>query len=123
VIGLLVLAAGVLALLAEVDLRWVAPAMFAIGVGWNVAFVAATTMLADATEPLERARLLGFSDFVALGGAAIGSSLPGRSLVALVAAHSWPAAWGCHCCHYLLVCSWRVAPVGDVRTGVGQAGP
>jgi MFS family permease len=80
VLGLLVLTGGILTLLAEVELQWVAPAMFAIGVGWNVAFVAATTMLADATEPLERARLLGFVDFAALGSAAVGSILAGMVL-------------------------------------------
>jgi MFS family permease len=89
VLGLLVLAAGVLLLLADVELGWVAPAMFLIGVGWNVAFVAATTMLADATEPSERARLLGFSDFAAFSAAAVGSLLAGvvleaRGLGALV---------------------------------------
>jgi MFS family permease len=76
-VGLLVLAAGVLLLLADVEVGWVAPAMFLIGVGWNVAFVAATTILSDATEPSERARLLGFSDFTAFSAAAVGSLLAG----------------------------------------------
>ena len=76
-IGLAVLTTGVLAMLFEVELQWVAPAMFAIGVGWNLAFVAATAMLADATEPMERARLLGFSDFLGYGAGAIGAVLAG----------------------------------------------
>jgi MFS family permease len=77
VIGLLVMTGGVLLLLAEVELGWVAPAMFLIGLGWNVAFVAATAMLADATEPSERANLLGFGDFAAFGMAAVGSAVSG----------------------------------------------
>jgi MFS family permease len=77
VIGLSVLASGLLLLLPEVELGWVAPAMFLVGVGWNLAFVAATTMLADATQPSERVHLLGFSDFTAFGMAAVGSVVAG----------------------------------------------
>ncbi len=76
-IGLVILGAGTLALIAEIRLLWIAPAMFAIGIGWNVSYVAATAMLADATSPTERAGLLGFVDFLALGGAAIGTVLAG----------------------------------------------
>lgn len=76
-VGLVVVASGILALLAEVRLVWFAPGMFAIGVGWNVAFVAATAMLADATEPLERGKLLGLTDFVAYGTGAVGTLLAG----------------------------------------------
>ncbi|HJP65072.1 MAG TPA: hypothetical protein VKA30_02070, partial [Actinomycetota bacterium] len=35
--------------------------------------VAATAVLSDATEPHERAGLLGFSDFAAIGTAAVGA--------------------------------------------------
>jgi MFS family permease len=83
VAGMAVLAAGVLALLAEVEVRWVAPAMLIIGIGWNISFVAATAMLADATAPLERARLLGFGDFLAYGIAAAGVTLAGVVIGAL----------------------------------------
>jgi MFS family permease len=75
VLGLLILGAGVLGLIGEVHLEAVAPAMFAIGVGWNLAFVAATALLADATEPAERARLLGLSDLLGVGLGALGSAL------------------------------------------------
>ena len=40
-------------------------ALFALGLGWNVSFVAATTQLADLAAPWERGRLLGFNDLVA----------------------------------------------------------
>jgi hypothetical protein len=71
--GLFILAAGVAALAAGTTFGTVLPAMFAVGVGWNVAFVAATALMADATQPHERARLLGFGDLLAAGTAAAGT--------------------------------------------------
>ena len=77
VLGLLMLAAGVLMLLPGAELLNFMPGMFVVGVGWNVAFVASTTVLADAARPNERGRLLGFSDFVAILGAAALSVVAG----------------------------------------------
>ena len=71
--GLFILGAGVAALTAGTRFGTVLPAMFAVGVGWNVAFVAATALMADATQPHERARLLGFGDLLAAGMAAAGT--------------------------------------------------
>jgi MFS family permease len=78
--GLVVLAGGVLVLLPGPELVNFMPGMFAVGVGWNIAFVASTTILADAARPTERGRLLGFSDFVALCGAAMLSVVAGLIL-------------------------------------------
>ena len=83
VIGLLVLIGGMVALLADVQVLWVAPAMLIIGIGWNVSFVAATAMLADATAPVERAGLLGFTDFLGMGSSAVASLLAGVVIGAL----------------------------------------
>lgn len=69
-VGLLVLAGGVLALLPGPELLNFMPGMFAVGVGWNIAYVASTTILADTALASERGRLLGFSDFLALCAAA-----------------------------------------------------
>ncbi|MBI2304312.1 MAG: MFS transporter [Chloroflexi bacterium] len=77
VLGLLILAFGVLALVASPGLEAVLPGMLLIGVGWNVSFVGSTTMLSDATRPVERARLLGFSDFASASMAALGAVLAG----------------------------------------------
>jgi MFS family permease len=77
---MLVLAIGCLGLTVGVALGTAVPAMFAIGVGWNVAFVAATAMLSDATQPHERGRLLGFVEFVAIATAAGGSIVAGAML-------------------------------------------
>jgi MFS family permease len=78
--GMIVLAIGCLGLTFGVALGTAVPAMFAIGVGWNVAFVAATAMLSDATQPHERGRLLGFVEFVAIATAAGGSIVAGAML-------------------------------------------
>jgi MFS family permease len=78
--GMSVIVGGCLLLLPSVALGWTIPAMFFIGIGWNVSFVAATAMLADATQPQERGRLLGFVDFVALAVAAGGSVVAGLML-------------------------------------------
>lgn len=76
--------------------------LFALGLGWNLSFVAATAELADRTEPWERGKLLGFNDFLsgitgavlALAGGAVLSGLGVGALAAggviLVLA---PAAW------------------------------
>ena len=36
--------------------------LFGLGLGWNLAFVAATTQLVTLAAPSERGRLIGFSD-------------------------------------------------------------
>jgi MFS family permease len=66
----------------------IAVMLFVLGLGWNLAFVAATTQLADLAAPWERGKLLGFHDFVAaLTGAAFvllgGSVLDGFGVTAL----------------------------------------
>ncbi len=78
VLGLLVLAAGTLLLLPGAELVNFIPGMFAVGVGWNIAYVAATTILADAARPAERGRLLGLSDSLSIAtaaGLAVGAGL------------------------------------------------
>jgi MFS family permease len=65
------LAGGLLVMgLASISLLWIdsvpamAAALFGLGIGWNLSFVAATAQLADATHPSERGRLLGFNDLL-----------------------------------------------------------
>jgi MFS family permease len=61
---------GVMAISA-VSLIWIesvpamAVALFGLGLGWNLSFVAATAELADSTQPAERGKLLGFNDLLA----------------------------------------------------------
>jgi MFS family permease len=115
-IGLAVLGGGVLALLSRIEVYSVAPAMFAIGVGWNIGFVAATAMLADATEPTERGRLLGFADFLALGAASIGASLAGLVLGSLGLGAL--VAFGATLTFLLATVLAVREPRGDLRRGV-----
>ena len=101
---------GGLALMAvaAVSLLWItsvvatAIALFALGLGWNFSFVAATAQLADCTAPHERGKLLGFSDLLsglcgaglALAGgyalSALGVAALAIGATALVVV---PAAW------------------------------
>jgi hypothetical protein len=79
-----------------------AAALFGLGLGWNVSFVAATTELADRTESWERGNLLGFNDLLSgatgaglalLGGLALtvtGVTALALGAMALVVA---PAVW------------------------------
>ena len=50
-------------------------ALFGLGLGWNLSFVAATAQLADCTMPWERGKLLGFNDLL--------SGMTGASLALL----------------------------------------
>jgi MFS family permease len=71
VTGLIVMAGGVLAFLPGGELVTILPGMFFIGLGWNLAFVAATALLSDAAPAGERARLLGLADFLGVGASAL----------------------------------------------------
>ena len=63
--GLLVMAASSLSLLWVESVSATAVALFGLGIGWNLSFVAATATLADCAAPWERGRLLGFNDLLA----------------------------------------------------------
>jgi MFS family permease len=76
-LGLVILAGGVLILLLSPGLAAILPGMFAIGLGWNLAFVGSTAVMGDAASPHERGGLLGFNDFVATGMAAVCAVLAG----------------------------------------------
>ena len=78
--GGLVLMGAAAALLGVVEsVPATAAVLFALGLGWNFSFVAATAELADRTAASERGKLLGFNDFLsgmtgaalALGGGAV----------------------------------------------------
>jgi MFS family permease len=63
--GLLIMAASALSLLWVTGVAVTAVALFALGIGWNLSFVAATATLADCAAPWERGKLLGFNDLLA----------------------------------------------------------
>jgi MFS family permease len=81
--GLLLMALSVISLLWIESVPATAAALFGLGLGWNLSFVAATAELADRTAPWERGKLLGFNDLLSgLTGAAL-ALLGGLALTAL----------------------------------------
>lgn len=58
-------------------------ALFGIGLGWNFSYVAATAELADRTVPVERGKILGFTDLLAGLLSAVLVSLGGLTLTAV----------------------------------------
>jgi predicted MFS family arabinose efflux permease len=81
--GLLLMAVSVVSLLWISSVGATAVALFGLGLGWNLSFVAATAELADRTEPWERGKLLGFNDLLSgMTGAGL-ALLGGVALTAL----------------------------------------
>jgi MFS family permease len=79
-----------------------AGALFGLGLGWNVSFVAATAALSERTAPWERASLLGFNDLVSgatgagltlLGGLALTAGGVGALAIGAVALVTITAVW------------------------------
>lgn len=81
--GLLLMGVSVISLLWITSVAATAVALFALGLGWNLSFVAATAQLADCSAPAERGKLLGFNDLLSgLTGASL-ALLGGYALSAL----------------------------------------
>jgi MFS family permease len=81
--GLLLMALSVASLLWVESVPATAVALFGLGLGWNLSFVAASAELADRTEPWERGKLLGFNDLLSgLTGAGL-ALLGGVALTAI----------------------------------------
>jgi MFS family permease len=100
--GLLLMAVSVSSLLWIESVPATAAALFGLGLGWNLSFVAATAELADRSEPWERGKLLGFNDLLSgLTGAALalagGVALTALGVAALAiggaALVTGPAVW------------------------------
>jgi MFS family permease len=100
--GLLLMGLSVSCLLWAESVHATIAALFGLGLGWNVSFVAATAELTERAEPWERGRLLGFNDLLsAATGAALtllgGLALTGAGVAALaigaVALVVVPALW------------------------------
>jgi MFS family permease len=62
--GLAVMAVSCLGLVWAESVLWSSAALFGLGLGWNISYVGAATILADAASPAERGKLLGFTDLV-----------------------------------------------------------
>jgi MFS family permease len=74
--GLLLMGMSVSGLVWVQSVTATAAALFGLGLGWNLSYVAATAELAERTRPWERGRLLGFNDLLA-GATAAGLTLLG----------------------------------------------
>ena len=64
---------------------WAALAL--LGIGWNFAFVGATTLVTECHGPRERNKVQAFNDFLIFGSMAVGSFSSG----ALLASYGWTA--------------------------------
>ena len=58
-----------------------------LGVGWNFAFISATTLVTECHEPHERNKVQAFNDFLVFGSMALGSFSSG----ALLSSYGWSA--------------------------------
>lgn len=85
--GLLLLGGCAALALAGVDLHHFYAALIALGVGWNFAFVGATSLLATVHLPAEQAKVQGLNDFLVFGLVAAASFGSG----ALLDAYGWAA--------------------------------
>jgi MFS family permease len=85
---LILAAAGVGLLGTEVWNFWLALAL--LGVGWNFAFISATTLVTECHGPRERNKVQAFNDFLIFGSMAIGSFSSG----ALLSRFGWVAVNG-----------------------------
>jgi MFS family permease len=75
--GLVCLGCAGLTGLAGVELLNFFAALILLGLGWNFAFIGATTMLAAAHTPAERGRVQGMNDFMVFGLVTVASAASG----------------------------------------------
>ena len=86
-VGLLLLSVCGAIALAGIDLHHFYAALIALGVGWNFAFIGATSLLGTVHTPAEQAKVQGLNDFLVFGLVAVGSFGSG----ALLDAFGWYA--------------------------------
>jgi MFS family permease len=100
--GLLGMGLSVSGLLWVESVHATAAALFGLGLGWNLSFVAATAVLADRTKPWERGSLLGFNDLLSsatgagltlLGGLVLTAAGVASLTIGAVALLVAPALW------------------------------
>jgi predicted MFS family arabinose efflux permease len=82
-LGLIILIAGGAAAIVGIRFENFAAALIFVGVGWNFAFIGATTMVADCYRHAERNRVQAMNDFAIFLTVAVASLLSGRLLAGL----------------------------------------
>jgi MFS family permease len=85
--GLLLIALSAVIGLAGITVAHFWSALILLGIGWNFAFVAATTMVTQCHRPEERNKVQAFNDFLVFGAMAIASFSSGQ----ILAAFGWGA--------------------------------
>ena len=86
-VGLVLLASCGAVALTGIDLTQFYVALILLGIGWNFAFIGATSLLATAHAPEEQAKVQGLNDFLVFGLVSVASFSSG----ALLNAHGWDA--------------------------------
>lgn len=79
-IGLALLVATAFVGLAGITVAHFWSALILLGVGWNLAFIGATTMVTECHQPEERNKVQAFNDFLIFGAMAISSFSSGQLL-------------------------------------------
>jgi MFS family permease len=75
--GLFILAGAGSVALAGTDLANFFVALILLGIGWNFAFIGATTLLANSHSVAERGRIQGLNDLIVFGGVTFASASSG----------------------------------------------
>lgn len=88
--GLALIAVSAVVGLSGVTVAHFWTALVLLGIGWNFAFVGATTMVTECHRLVERNKVQAFNDFLVFGGMAIGSFSSGQ----ILAAYGWSAVTG-----------------------------
>lgn len=83
VVGALLLIVGSLIAPLSLQTVWLALGLFLVGVGWNLCYIAGSSLLADSIMPSERGRVQGASDLLVNLGSAAGSLSSGVILAAM----------------------------------------
>ncbi len=78
--GLVLLALAAVVGLSGITVGHFWTALILLGIGWNLSFVGATTMVTDCYRPEERNKVQAFNDFLIFGSMAIGSFISGSML-------------------------------------------
>jgi MFS family permease len=78
--GMVLLGACVAAALAGIEILNFGIALIALGLGWNFAFVGASSLLTETHAASERAKVQGINDFFVFGSAAVASFSSGAFL-------------------------------------------
>ena len=78
--GLILLALSAVVGLSGITVAHFWTALILLGVGWNLSFVGATTMVTDCYRPEERNKVQAFNDFLIFGSMAVASFSSGSML-------------------------------------------